>query len=272
MPARLGIPTTVLIAPDSFKGTFTAAEVAAAIGRGLEEREVPVDLCPVADGGEGTLAALAGPLELELRTAPASDPLGRPVQATFGLGDGFAIVETAAASGLGLVAEPERDPIAASTYGTGELLAAAIDAGARTVYLGVGGSATSDGGAGALRALRERGGVRGARVIVLCDVRTPFEDAARVFGPQKGADPRQVAQLTSRLHALARQLERDPRGMPMTGAAGGRSSGCGRSTRSARAYSISRRCSRPRRWRSCRPQADACPSSSDPFAPGTSFQ
>ncbi len=155
----------------------------------------------------------------------ASDPLGRRIEAPFGVGGEVAVVETAAASGLGLVAEHERDPIGASTFGTGELIAAAIDAGARTVYLGVGGSATTDGGAGAVRAIRERGGLRGARLVVLCDVRTPFEDAARVFGPQKGAGDAQVAQLTTRLHELADAFERDPRGVAMTGAAGGLSGG-----------------------------------------------
>ena len=99
------------------------------------------------------------------------------------------MIETAAASGLDLVAEGERDPIAASTAGTGELIAAAVAAGARTIYLGVGGSATTDGGARRDRGDRAGGGLRRRRLVVLCDVRTPFEDAARVFAPQKGADP-----------------------------------------------------------------------------------
>ena len=225
MPAVSGIPTTILVAPDSFKGTLTSLEVATAIAGGLRAGGWEVDLCPVADGGEGTLAALCRALELELRAASAADPLGRRIEAPFGFGGGVAVVETAAASGLGLVAEHERDPIEASTFGTGELVAAAIDAGARTVYVGVGGSATTDGGAGAVRAIRERGGLRGARLVVLCDVRTPFEEAARVFGPQKGADAGQVVRLTRRLHALARTLERDLRGVAMTGAAGGLSGG-----------------------------------------------
>lgn len=113
----------------------------------------------------------------------------------------------------------------ASTRGTGELIAAAIDAGARSVYVGVGGSATTDGGAGAIRAIEQAGGLRGATLVVLCDVRTAFEDAARVFGPQKGADPAAVERLTRRLHQLARGWERDPRGIPMTGAAGGLAGG-----------------------------------------------
>ncbi len=220
-----GVPETVLVAPDSFKGTFTAAEVAEAIAQGLRRAGRPVDLCPVADGGEGTLAALAPPLQAELVPAPAHDPLGRPIKAVFALAGELAIVETAAASGLGLVSRGARDPMAASTAGTGELIAAAVDAGARTVYLGVGGSATTDGGAGAIAALKLAGGLRGARLVVLCDVRTPFEQAARVFAPQKGASPEQVAKLTARLHALARRLPADPRGVEMTGAAGGLSGG-----------------------------------------------
>jgi glycerate kinase len=228
----LGIPTTVLVAPDSFKGTFSAAEVAAAVGRGLEGAGVPVDLCPVADGGEGTLDALLGPLGGELRGATVGDPLGRPVVARYGLAPGrgrrgpmTAIVEMAAASGLGLVDAGERDAIAASTAGTGELILAAVAAGAGEVLIAVGGSATTDGGAGAIRAIESGGGLARARLTVLCDVRTPFEDAARLFGPQKGAGPDEVRRLTRRLHALARKLPRDPRGVPMTGAAGGLAGG-----------------------------------------------
>jgi glycerate 2-kinase len=223
--AQNGIPTTVLVAPDSFKGTLTAAEVAAAIGRGLSEAGRKIDLCPVADGGEGTAAALETPLALQRFEAEASDPLGRPVTASFGLGSGVAVIETAAASGLGLVAEDQRDAFAASTSGTGELIAAALDRGADTIYLGVGGSATTDGGAGAIKAISAAGGLRGAKLTVLCDVRTPFEDAARVFAPQKGASEPDVRRLGARLNALARRLARDPRGVPMTGAAGGLAGG-----------------------------------------------
>ncbi|MGA2925029.1 MAG: glycerate kinase [Solirubrobacteraceae bacterium] len=223
--AVAGVPTTILVAPDSFKGTLSSLEVATAIAAGLQAGGWEVDRCPVADGGEGTLAALVPALSLELCDAVAADPLGRAIEAPFGLAGEVAVVETAAASGLALVAEHERDPIAASTFGTGELIATALDAGARTVYLGVGGSATTDGGAGAVRAIRERGGLRGARLVVLCDVRTPYEQAARVFGPQKGADEAQVRRLTERLHALACEFERDPRGVAMTGAAGGLSGG-----------------------------------------------
>jgi glycerate 2-kinase len=218
----------VLVAPDSFKGTFRAAQVAGAIGRGLERAGLmPPDLCPLADGGEGTMEALLLALGGETIGLEVHDPLGRPQRAAFGLLEdgGTAVIEMAAASGLGLVAEDERDPWAASTYGTGELICGAVDAGAQVVLLGVGGSATTDGGAGALDAIEEHGGLGGTRIVVLCDVRTPFERAPAVFGPQKGADAAMVARLEERLDALAATLPRDPRGVPMTGAAGGLSGG-----------------------------------------------
>jgi glycerate kinase len=218
----------VLVAPDSFKGTFRATQVAAAIGRGLERAGLmPPDLCPVADGGEGTLEALVVQLGGETAAERVRDPLGREIQAGYALIEdgGVGIVEMAAASGLGLVAEDERDAWAASTYGTGELIAAAVDAGAQVVLVGVGGSATPDGGAGALEAIEERGGIGDAKVVVLCDVRTPWERCAEVFGPQKGADPAMVKRLAKRLDELAQRLPRDPRGLPMTGAAGGLSGG-----------------------------------------------
>ena len=225
------IPETILVAPDSFKGTFSAREVSLAIGRGLERAGRAVDRCPVADGGEGTLEVLREALGGELIGATVEDPLGREVDAAFGLlrdersGRVVAIVETASASGLTLVDQRERDAIVASTYGTGQLIAAAVAAGAELVYLGVGGSATTDGAAGALRAIRRSGGLGEARLVVLCDVRTPFEEAARVYGPQKGAGPDEVKRLSRRLSELARRLPRDPRGVPMTGAAGGLAGG-----------------------------------------------
>ena len=218
----------VLVAPDSFKGTFRASEVAAAIGRGLERAGLmPPDLCPVADGGEGTMDALLPGLGGEVVAAGAHDPLGRELTGCFALVEdgGSAIVETATASGLNLVAEDERDAWAASTYGTGELIAAAAQAGAQVIIVAVGGSATTDGGAGALEAIDDAGGLGGARLVVLCDVRTPFEHAPKVFGPQKGADPEMVARLEKRLDELAARWPRDPRGVPMTGCAGGLSGG-----------------------------------------------
>jgi glycerate kinase len=213
-----------LVAPDSFKGTFSAREVAAAIAAGLRAGGREAHEMPVADGGEGTMEAIVTTLEGELRTISASDPLGRPVEASFALlEDGRAIVEAAQASGLGLVDEGERDAWGASTRGTGELIAAAVGAGAERVIVTVGGSATTDGGAGALEALEEAG--VSVELDVLCDVRVPFEQAPSVFGPQKGADPAMVKRLEERLHELAGRFNRDPRGEPMTGAAGGLSGG-----------------------------------------------
>jgi glycerate 2-kinase len=214
----------VLVAPDSFKGTFSAAEVAGAIAAGLRSADREAVELPVGDGGEGTMGVLVDALGGDVRTATVSDPLGRPVKARFAiLPDGSAVVETAQASGLGLVAEDERDAWAASTRGTGELIALAVEAGAEHVLVTVGGSATSDGGAGALDALEEAG-VR-PDLEVLCDVRTVYEKAPSVFGPQKGADPALVKRLERRLGELAEKLPRDPRGVPMTGAAGGLSGG-----------------------------------------------
>ena len=160
----------------------------------------------------------------ERRSAGATDPLGRPVEAELALlPDGRAVVEVAAASGLGLVAEGERDAFAASSYGTGELIAAAVEAGASSVLVAAGGSATTDGGEGAVQALREA--AVSPKLVVLCDVRTAWEDAPRVFGPQKGADPATVKRLERRLTKLAADAPRDPRGEPMTGAAGGLAGG-----------------------------------------------
>jgi glycerate kinase len=212
----------VLVAPDSFKGTFSAAQVAAAVARGLRAGGREAVELPIADGGEGTMDALGG----EVRTAMASDPLGRPVEARFALLDDgrTAVVETAEASGLRLVVESERDAWAASTRGTGELIVAAVEAGARSVAVAVGGSATTDGGAGALAALDEAG--VDVPITVICDVRTAWEHAPRVFGPQKGAtDARTVRRLETRLDELAARAPRDPRGVPMTGCAGGLSGG-----------------------------------------------
>lgn len=204
--------------------------MARAIARGLEAAGYPVDLCPVADGGEGTLQVLCDALGGQPQSARVSDPLGRPVEAGFALveegrGRIGAIVETAAAIGLPRLAPDELDPVGASSAGAGQLIMAAVRAGAKLVHVAVGGSATTDGGTGAIRAIRQAGGLDGARMVVLCDVRTPFEEAARVFGPQKGAGPEDVRRLTQRLHRLARGFERDPRGRLMTGAAGGLSGG-----------------------------------------------
>lgn len=215
----------VLVAPDSFKGTFSAAQVAAAIARGLRAAGREAIELPVADGGEGTMDVLAAALGAERHAAAVTDPLGRPIDAAFALlpGAATAIVEAAQASGLGLVGEHERDAFAATTRGTGELIAAAAQAGASTVLVTVGGSATTDGGAGALAALDEAG--VWPRLEVLCDVRTSWEHAPAMFAPQKGADAATVHRLERRLGDLAAAAPRDPRRVPMTGAAGGLSGG-----------------------------------------------
>jgi glycerate kinase len=212
-----------LVAPDAFKGTLSASEVAAALAAGLREGGAEARECPVADGGEGTIEVLAGALALELRTAPCTDPLGRPLRATWALSerDGTAIVEMAAASGLALLGESERDAEGATSFGTGELLLAAREAGAVRTILAIGGTATSDGGAGALSAIERGGGLDGMALELACDVSIPFERAAEVFGPQKGATPAAVERLTARLHELADGWPRDPRGLTMTGAGGG---------------------------------------------------
>lgn len=216
----------MLIAPDKFKGTHSAREVSLAIARGAGD-DLKLDVCPVADGGEGTMEILRDALGGVLVQAAAHDPLGRPIDAAVGQLDqgGVAIVEVACASGLGLLSPSELDAEAASTAGTGELVAAAVAAGARTVVVAAGGSATTDGGAGAIDAIEDAGGLRGAKLIVLADVKTPFERAAEVFAPQKGADAGAVRRLSARLARQAETLPRDPRGVPMSGAAGGLSGG-----------------------------------------------
>lgn len=220
-------PRRYLLAPDSFKGTFDATDVAAAMARGVREAGSEADECPLADGGEGTLDALLAAVGGERVETEAHDPLGRPIRAEFGLlGDGeTAVVEVAAASGLPLLSPEERDPERVDTRGTGELILAAVAAGARTVLVGAGGSATVDGGRGAIEAIGDGGGLGEARLVVLCDVSVPYEEAAAVFAPQKGADDAAVARLERRLDQFAATLPRDPRGAPMGSCAGGLSGG-----------------------------------------------
>lgn len=153
----------------------------------------------------------------------ATGPLDAPVRARFGLLSDrtTAVVEMAEASGLSLVSSSERDAERASSYGTGELILAARSAGATTILVGAGGSATSDGGLGAIAAIDAGGGLGHTRLVVLCDVASPYERAAAVFGPQKGADDEAVERLTRRLHAAAQSFPRDPRGRAWTGCGGG---------------------------------------------------
>jgi glycerate kinase len=215
----------VVAAPDKLRGTATATEVAAAVGRVAWEAGWDCDEVPMADGGEGTLAALGGPN----RVAIVTGPLGDPVPAAWRYGR-TAVIEMATASGIELVGGPGRnDPVSASTTGTGELIGAAVDAGCRRIIIGVGGSATTDGGLGALRALEPLARLRAVELIVACDVRTPFLDAARVFAPQKGASPAQVELLSRRLERLAQMYESsyriDVTRLRGAGAAGGLAGG-----------------------------------------------
>ena len=196
----------VVVAPDKFKGTASARELTAAIVGALVDAGHDAVAAPMADGGEGFLDVLGG----ANRTDTVTGPLGDPVDAPWRISRGVAVIEMAAASGLMLIGGPEEnDPVAASTYGTGELVSLAVESGARRVLVGVGGSATTDGGIGALRALHPTQRFRGIELIVACDVRTRFVDAADVFAPQKGATPAQVKLLHGRLERLAQVYEEE---------------------------------------------------------------
>ncbi len=217
---------SILVAPDSFKGTYTAAQVAAAIAAGIHDAGGLATQLPVADGGEGTFEALCRSLRASPVSVDVVDSWGEPLRAVLGLAaDGTAVVEVAQASGLSAVRSSPQDAMSASTYGTGLLISAAINLGAKHILVAAGGSATTDGGAGAVRAITENGGLGHARITVLSDVITSFLDAPRVFGPQKGADPETVLLLEERLARLASKLPRDPSGVPRSGAAGGLSGG-----------------------------------------------
>ncbi|HKA82416.1 MAG TPA: glycerate kinase [Acidimicrobiales bacterium] len=212
----------VVAAPDKLRGTATARDVAAAVGRAAAVVGWECDQLPLADGGEGTLEVLGGPN----RATTVTGPLGDPVRAEWRLDGRTAVIEMAGASGLGLVGGPDgNDPVAASTVGTGELIGTAVDSGARRVLVGLGGSATTDGGLGALRALYPLHRLGGVELVALCDVRTRFVDAAGVFAPQKGASPAQVELLRRRLDRLADVYRADygvdVRGLDGSGAAGG---------------------------------------------------
>ena len=215
----------LLACPDKLRGTCTALEAAAAIGRGAARSGGSADLVPLADGGEGTLEALAATGGF-VRRSTVTGPLGDPVEAQWLLWGSRAFIEMAQASGLELVGGAAgNDALEASTAGTGELIAAAVAAGARTITVALGGSATTDGGLGALRALEPVSRLAGIKLVVACDVTTTFTHAAEVFGRQKGASPSEVELLTRRLERLADVYQRDygvdVRSMPGTGAAGG---------------------------------------------------
>ena len=216
----------VLAAPDKFRGTASAGEIADAIAAAVSSASGSCDRAPMADGGEGTLDALGGPN----RTSVVTGPLGEPVTAPWRLSRGVAVIEMALASGLAVAGgATANDPVNATTSGTGELIAEAVSAGAHRVLVAVGGSATTDGGLGALEALPSLARMSGVEMVVACDVRTAFVDAAAVYGPQKGASPAQVELLARRLRRLAQIYERDF-GVDVTalegaGAAGGLAGG-----------------------------------------------
>ncbi len=224
-------PGLVLAAPDAFKGSLSAAAVADAVAEAALARGWQCDRCPLSDGGEGFGAVVGGPAGLggTPRTAMVDDALGRPVPARWWLAGEVAVVESAEAGGLArLGGAGANDPVAATSRGTGQLLVAAARAGARRIVVGVGGSASTDGGAGALAAVRAAGGLGPVAVQVACDVDVGFTAAARVFAPQKGADPHQVADLERRLQRLADDYRRqgvDVTALPGAGAAGGLAGG-----------------------------------------------
>jgi glycerate kinase len=250
----------IVIAPDSFKESLTAPEVAAQIEAGFREIFPEADYLqlPMADGGEGTVEAMVAATGGKIVPAAVTGPLGEEVDAFYGVtGDGkTAVIEMAAASGLALVPVHLRNPLQTTSFGTGELIRHAVDAGLRNIIIGIGGSATNDGGAGMLQALGvhllgdegqeigsggqaleqlekiDTGGLdprlRQCRIQVACDVDNPLigaKGASAVFGPQKGATPAMVAKLDENLARfaglIARDLQKDVADIPGTGAAGG---------------------------------------------------
>ena len=286
----------IVIAPDSFKESLSAAKVAEAIAVGVLKAipDARIDLCPMADGGEGTVEAMVAATAGEIRSADVFDPLGAPLRAKFGLlgsggGAGLpgevglsaamglsasegssadrpagrtAVIEMAAASGLGLIGPERRDPLRTTTFGTGQLILAALDAGAREIIVGIGGSGTVDGGVGAAQALGAvftdrdnhpcRCGLGGGNLgdifgidisdidpriaevslRVACDVSNPLtgpDGAARIFGPQKGATSEVAERLDANLLHLAEVIRKtlgvDVKEIPGAGAAGGLGAG-----------------------------------------------
>jgi len=250
----------IVIAPDSFKGSLSAAAVADAIARGVLKAapDAEVDLIPLADGGEGTVETMMRATGGRIASVPATDPLGNRMESSFGvLGDGLtAVVEMAAASGLALVPEDKRNPMLTTSFGAGELVRAALDSGCTRLILAIGGSATNDGGVGAAQALgvsfRDALGgeigfgggelrsiasidasgidsrLKDVEVIVACDVDNPLtgeHGASAVFGPQKGATPDMIVELDAGLRNLADVIRRDVgvdiEHIPGAGAAGG---------------------------------------------------
>ncbi len=224
--AHYGAGMRVVAALDKFRGSLTAAEATVAVAAACWELGADCDEVPMSDGGEGLLDVFGG----GNRTTLVTGPLGTPVEAAWRIDRRTAIIEMARASGLVLAGGAQHnDPLAATTRGTGELISKAIDQGARTVLVGLGGSATTDGGLGAIDALGSRARLGAVEIHVACDVRTRFVDAASVFAPQKGATAAQVRLLQARLRRLAERY-RDEFGVDVqdidgSGAAGGLAGG-----------------------------------------------
>ncbi|PTX16287.1 glycerate kinase [Halanaerobium congolense] len=254
----------ILVAPDSFKGSLTAMEVAKNIKKGINsyDSKIDVELLPMADGGEGTVQSLVDATNGEIIEKEVNGPLGNKVKAFYGLlGDQkTAVIEMAAASGLPLVPEGKKNPLKTTTYGTGELIASALDAGAQKIIIGIGGSATNDAGVGMAQALGAEildaeeqqidfgGGnldkiekinldkldsrLQDVEVVVACDVDNPLygkDGAAYVYAPQKGADPEMVKILDQNLRHFnqiaIKELNKDINKIPGAGAAGGLGAG-----------------------------------------------
>lgn len=220
----------IVIACDSYKGCLSSSDVANAAAHGVAEvyPDCEVVKLAVADGGEGTVEALVDTLGGHLEWAEVSDPLGRPVKAAYGVAGDLAIIESAAACGLTLLTKEERNPLVTSTKGLGELIMAAIDKGCRKFLIGLGGTATNDGGMGMIRAEGFLEKTKGMKFTVACDVDTPYigeHGASRVFGPQKGASEQDVEILEERLGGYALTILKetgvDVRDMAGAGAAGG---------------------------------------------------
>ena len=220
----------IVIACDSYKGCLSSSEVARAAAEGVAEvyPDCEIVRLAVADGGEGTVDALVETLGGHLEWAEVSDPLGRPVKAAYGIAGNLAIIESAAACGLTLLTKEERNPLITTTKGLGELILAAIDKGCRRFLVGLGGSATNDGGMGMISADDFLERARGMKFTVACDVDTPYigvHGASRVFGPQKGASEEDVEILEERLRGYALKILKDTgidvSDMAGAGAAGG---------------------------------------------------
>ena len=216
----------VLAAPDKFRGSLTALEATSAIEKAVKKSGGSSIGVPLADGGEGTLDVLGGPN----RTTTVTGPLGAPVEAEWRLADRTAVIEVAKVSGLTLAGGPENnDPLEATTKGTGELIRCALEKGAERIIVGLGGSATTDGGLAALEAMGSLARYKGIELVAACDVRTDFISSADSFATQKGATPTEVKFLNRRLERLTQLYEEEygvsVKETPRSGAAGGLAGG-----------------------------------------------